>query len=487
MSNLPNSPGTLLQGLSAFWQRFFADKELLSTLYKGTEQQLGQAYLETLESVMSASLADAPLLHRDYWRLLVLRSDLTDFDGSSYVYDLPGYLADYKVIQNSVLAPSAVLEIQRDFTLGTIDGLPKMYTATDLFARPGFAKRTVAINQYPKFDGADVTLGSTPVSLSSDGFVWQATLNDFPDTLPPYLNNSNWELALVSSGGTVAGRILSVSGQVVTLISSTSLAGLKPTEWAVFTGTTATEISAWIPDALSDAYDVYAKYGALVGRMDASTESYRNLLKAIFSYYMQGPALPRIEAALNVVEGFPVSEVEGEVVVSVNGDALTTNHKTYYLPTGTLKDFTVGQVLPAFSSLSTVFRVVDDHLDPMWWWNIVIPAAMMPDDSVERRTVTPELQECVCSDPSTIACGDPGLMAGADDTGFRPTGRAPLRHTTAFQFMDLAFKRHLIGILVDYTKLPGNAMQPTTLSKVILPAKPAYAFLYVSPPPSNGE
>ena len=69
-----------LTSLSSFWNTLFADKNVLSVFYTGTEELVGQAYLDFLENVLSRSLKNTPLFHREMWELLLLERSKLKFD-----------------------------------------------------------------------------------------------------------------------------------------------------------------------------------------------------------------------------------------------------------------------------------------------------------------------------------------------------------------------------------------------------------------------
>lgn len=110
-------PYNLLQGLSDFWTRFFADADQLDALYRGTIIQLGQAYLDLLSSVLSVSLKDAIVLDREYYQLIAIREDEVSFSarGNRWTFALPDPVVNFASLDNRVVEPTASLEPNLDF------------------------------------------------------------------------------------------------------------------------------------------------------------------------------------------------------------------------------------------------------------------------------------------------------------------------------------------------------------------------------------
>lgn len=122
MSLLPDPSRNFLYALSGFWNTFFRDTEELHAYYEGVQINLGQIYLELLQTVLGTSLKDMPLFSRYYYKYLELRTDqLFYVEGPSpaddvYAFTPPGdVLVDVASILNRVVAPTAVLSKTRDF------------------------------------------------------------------------------------------------------------------------------------------------------------------------------------------------------------------------------------------------------------------------------------------------------------------------------------------------------------------------------------
>ncbi len=177
-------PYNFLQGLSDFWQRFFADADQLQSLYNGTAIQIGQAYLDLMSTVLGVSLRDALVFDREYYHMLAIREDEVRFvEGATtaldrWAFSLPDPVVSFASIDNRVVEPTASLEPLLDYEL---DDRVVMFQAdpTDPLGTGvplnGYARRSLDVEVGGKF---------------------------IDDTIP------NWILELVRKGDTL--RILDV-------------------------------------------------------------------------------------------------------------------------------------------------------------------------------------------------------------------------------------------------------------------------------------
>jgi hypothetical protein len=97
------------------------------------------------------------------------------------------------------------------------------------------------------------------------------------------------------------------------------------------------ELAFWAPDVLIDEQRLYNNFGYLVaGGPTPSSEQYRAFLLGVMQLFILGPAIQRIESALNVMAGLPVIRNDGEVFES---------YDTGLVASGTDGMFTDGQML----------------------------------------------------------------------------------------------------------------------------------------------
>lgn len=158
-------PYNFLQGLSDFWQRFFADADQLTALYKGTAIQIGQAYLDLMSTVLGVSLRDALVLDREYYHMLAIREDEVRFvegatvDLNRWAYTLPDPVVSFASIDNRVVEPTASLEPLLDYELQDrvvmfhVDPTDPLGTGVPL---NGYARRSLDIEVGGRFTDSAV-------------------------------------------------------------------------------------------------------------------------------------------------------------------------------------------------------------------------------------------------------------------------------------------------------------------------------------------
>ena len=124
MALLPDPSKNFINALSSFWNAFFVDADELRAYYDGVQINLGQIYLEMLQTVLGTSLKDMPLFSRLYFKYLeVSQSQLYYIEGASpsedvYAYTPPDVtLAGIDTLTNRVLTPTATLTRQLDFVV----------------------------------------------------------------------------------------------------------------------------------------------------------------------------------------------------------------------------------------------------------------------------------------------------------------------------------------------------------------------------------
>jgi hypothetical protein len=125
---MPATPSTsdninFIRGLSDFWARFFEDTAGIEAFYDAAQAQLGQLYLELMETTLGTSLQYMPLFDRRYWHLLTVREDRLRFvEGAAptddrYAFTPDEPLVDARYFVNRITDPTVVLERGTDFTL----------------------------------------------------------------------------------------------------------------------------------------------------------------------------------------------------------------------------------------------------------------------------------------------------------------------------------------------------------------------------------
>ena len=82
------------------------------------------------------------------------------------------------------------------------------------------------------------------------------------------------------------------------------------------------EVSFWAVDAKVDDLTLYNTYGYFFTNPKLSTETYRSLVRGLMQLYILGPALARLESALNLTASLPTIREEGEVLAAYDNGVL---------------------------------------------------------------------------------------------------------------------------------------------------------------------
>jgi len=271
------------------------------------------------------------------------------------------------------------------------------------------------------------------------------------------------------------------------------------------------ELAFWIPDAKIDDYDMYLNFGHLVGRFEASSETYRALLQGVMQYFILGPTKNNLTSALNVIVGLPVIREDGEVLQSVDESSVSvnlviTNRNSYSFPKVVpIREDVLDQAnwgvleFTAFEHLTEVFTVRDNVDEPTWWYGREISDRLLPDENRLRRQVRPEMYEnMVNNPPGLVKVGDFGVFVGADFDGYvpdavaagkpvyegllwRPTYRPSFGYMTFERFL----KHHTYAVDFDNDVLQAGLLPfdlfTIDLQNIIMTGRSAYTFMIAEP------
>jgi hypothetical protein len=369
MATIGNNADTLLQGLSDFWLRYFRDLGDLQATYEGTTILFGQNYLDLMSSVLNQSVVDVPLFNKDYYRLITIREDQlvykqtlnSNTTGWALSTDQYGSVPS---LQNKVYNPTAALEANLDYLVN--DGeLIFLNDPTDPPAQ-GYAQRPVQVMCGGFFSATNVSnwrsLGiqkGDTLEATAAGQTARLFKISHVDTKRLALSNST-PAPVVPSGATAQTYSWRILRNRVDDNSSVSGLPVNPTA----TGTFAQpgplqvyEVSFWAVDAQVDDGELYRTFGHLFGAPQKSTESYRAFIRGLMQLYALGPAVDRIESALNVAAGLAVIRDDGEVFKAYeNGlDAFGSDGEllsnTFYSASANFSSTYVGGYLKVSGSL----------------------------------------------------------------------------------------------------------------------------------------
>jgi len=423
MSHLYESKSNFILGLSDLWTKFFADDAQLKAVYTGTEILVGQAYLELVSTVLNISARETPVFQKEFFKLITVREDNVIYrvKDGNYGFEVTGI---------------GLKDCQ--FLYNKIFG-----PSTILEKRQHFS--------------FDSSTDEDVLVFFNDPFDW------------------------LGDGEPIPG----IASRVVEVVDADGIV------------TRQRELAFWIPDATMEQFDLYLNYGYLINRFEPSSEAYRALIQGVIQYFVLGPTPQHLLSTLNVVIGLPVIREDGEVlqrITNANGiNTVVTDKNNYAFDEGIpLREDVTATVnwgtliFEAFEHLSTVFFVRDSISEPTWWMDSIIPQKLLPDEPRARRIINPDLYDNVINNPIGLTkIGDPGYYVGADDDGFVPTGRPPLRHLFSFITFERYLKTHTFYIGFDaqilFSDLIPFPRLDLDLQQVVLAGKSAYTVLFTEP------
>jgi len=113
---------------------------------------------------------------------------------------------------------------------------------------------------------------------------------------------------------------------------------------------TVKQLGMWVPEVEVDRFNLYYHYGYLLNRFEASSETYKAFLRGIMHLYVHGPIFERMVSGMNVVAGYPLIRMDGEVLQSYfNG--IDAQSPTDGQIVGAAKTFTTTAVTYTFTEL----------------------------------------------------------------------------------------------------------------------------------------
>lgn len=103
--------------LSDFWNTWFKDKKVLRDYVHAQNFDVAQSYFDLMEGVLSTSLVDIPVFHKEMWYNLVLLEELAqERDGGVWRHPLPkSMIKPGRGLYNRIYQPSLALSENTDY------------------------------------------------------------------------------------------------------------------------------------------------------------------------------------------------------------------------------------------------------------------------------------------------------------------------------------------------------------------------------------
>jgi hypothetical protein len=133
------------------------------------------------------------------------------------------------------------------------------------------------------------------------------------------------------------------------------------------------EIILWASKIQLNNNDLYNQYGRFVAGFVPNTLSYKAFVEGLWYFYIKGPSINRITAAVNLIMGFPITRYSDEVIKSIVRSDLSitiaTNKTEYVVPREAIlqSNIVVGNTLDSFSPIVNAVYIEDYLIKPDWW------------------------------------------------------------------------------------------------------------------------
>ena len=311
----------MMENLSSFWTRVFQDPDVIQAEVSGTAESLAQSYFNLLELILSKSVHDIPVFHREKWTLLLFNESDRNRNAASLLRYGGGAVYGPQPPTTSTVV---------DFTYpygGYFEG------ATSSFALP---EGMVNIESYVMNRIHEPSLVMT---AGQDFFVQNGVIffkaNPFENELIPKRD------------------IQDETGEVVDR-----------------------QIAIWALNSDHDYQFLYENYGSIIGCYFDSSENYKQFLQAVFRLFTVGPRIKFLLSTLNALLGLSVIKEPTETFVRYqvleDGTQQVVTDKNLYdfKPAVVIRqDLEAGTVLSAFDHLTEAIEIADNVSVPGWWKN----------------------------------------------------------------------------------------------------------------------
>ena len=322
----------LYRSLGSFWTQIFRDKHALKGYTTGMAEELIQAYFNLIEKIRQYSVKDIELFHKEKWLPLTIKK--SEFNN-----------APFKFTPNSAV-------------FGKQPSTDMFYS--DQIFRFGFSKET-----------AGQVFSFTPkIALSKFGAIANRVIAPSVVLIPGIdvvlqENTLYFTADLFNDARIPTAKIISDFGEPVTF---------KDTKGNVIEEEF---IILWVHMAEIDTQNLYNNFGIILDLNLPTSESYKDILKAVFNLYVEGPTITALISAFAALAKAPVI-IESEEMVE---DIFVDNYRQYVVTDKNVYRFALDQKLSdsvvrgvvffAGEILSADVLLADTVIDSSWWQNRV--------------------------------------------------------------------------------------------------------------------
>ena len=316
----------LYRSLGSFWTQLFSDKDVLKGYTLGMAEEMIQSYCNLVEVVKQFSVKEIDLFHRERWKALTIKK--SEFN-SLTVQSGDGLVFGQQPVTDALYA-------NKLFRVG----FPKESSNAYSFKPPFSIKKFGALANRI-LSPSLILLPGIDIIFKDDALLFNKNL--FTD---PHIPRAK----LITDDG-VQATYTDTAGNVL------------GDEFIVL----------WLYNVEQDDQELYNNFGVLFDIQLPTSQSYKDLLKAIMNLAVEGPTINALNKAIAALMDVPVIIEPNEVVEDSydfgNYTYIITNKNTYRVPVAYKlhPSVTVGAKLHAGDILTNNARIFDTAIDPSWW------------------------------------------------------------------------------------------------------------------------
>jgi len=316
----------LYRSLGSFWTQLFSDKETLKAYTLGMAEELIQSYLNLVEVVRQYSVKDIDVLHREKWKALTIKKSefnaLTVLAGDDLVFG--------KQPVTDTLYANKIFRV----------GYPKESSNAYSF-KPSFSLKKFGALANRILSPSLILIPGVDIIFKDDALLFNKNLFDNPN-IP-------------------RAKLITSDGRQVTYTNTS--------------GDTLDDeiIVLWLYTAEQDNQSLYNNFGSLFDLYLPSSQSYKDLLKALMNLAVEGPTISALNKSLASLMAVPVIIEPSEIVEDFYDlDTYTyvvTDKNVYRAPVeySLNPNIKVGSRLHAGDILTDNIRIYDTSIDAAWW------------------------------------------------------------------------------------------------------------------------
>ena len=318
----------LYRSLGSFWTQVFQDKNTLKGYTLGMAEELIQAYYKLIETVQQYSVKDIELYHKEKWLPLTIKK--SEFNNTPFKFTPNSAIFGVQPAED-LFYPNQVFRFGFSKETG---GEVFSFTPSFALAKFGVIANRVIAPSLALIPGVDVVMQEGTLYFTTDLF-----------------NNSRIPTTKVIGDFGTPATFKDTQGNIV------------EEELVIL----------WIHMAEIDEQALFNNFGILLELQLVTSQDYKDILKAIFNLYVEGPTIAALTSAFASLAGSPVviepTEAVEDIYVDDYNQYIVTDKNVYKLALAQTISPEVlrGGILRAGDILSADVLVADSTIDPVWW------------------------------------------------------------------------------------------------------------------------